>query len=150
MWILLGFLALVLAEIVLLIKLGAAIGLWLTLGWIIATGFLGVVLLKGIAMLGGASMSTRLDEYSDRNSPFAHRALVLVAGLLLILPGPLTDTFGLLLLFPPFRRSVIDLIVRRAQKRSQAASVHVVVDGEWRDVSAAQTTDKPDSSNPHS
>ncbi len=147
MWFLLGFLVLVLVEIVLLIKMGAAIGLWLTLAWIVGTAGLGVILLKGIAMLGGGGMSYRLDEFRDRNDPMAHRALVLIAGLLLILPGPLTDTIGILLLFAPIRRLVLGLISRRFATLSAASKVTVVVDGEWRDVSSPSVSGDQDSSN---
>ena len=145
MWFLLGFLVLVLVEIALLIQLGAAFGLWLTLAWIVGTGALGVILLKGIAMLGGG-MSYRLDEFRDRSDPMAHRALVLIAGLLLILPGPVTDTVGLLLLFAPLRRVALGMIARRFESLSTASKVSVVVDGEWQDISAASRPDDQDSS----
>lgn len=134
MWFLLGFLALVLVEIFLLLQLGGAIGIWLTLAWIILTGALGVILLKGVAMLGSASLSTRMEVFQEPNSPLAHRALVLIAGLFLILPGPLTDTLGILLLFAPIRSVLIRLIGRRFSALAGAHSI--VVDGEWRDVSA--------------
>lgn len=147
MWFLLGFLVLVLVEIVLLIKMGAAIGLWLTLAWIIGTGALGVILLKGIAMLGGGAMSYRLDEFRDRNDPMAHRALVLIAGLLLILPGPFTDTIGLLLLFAPIRRIALGFIARRFASLSVVSKTTIVVDGEWQDVSSSTAVESQASDN---
>lgn len=137
MWFLLGFLVLVLVEIGLLIKLGAAIGIWLTLAWVIGTAGLGVILLKGIAMIGGNGLGYRLDEFRDRNDPMAHRALVVIAGLLLILPGPLTDTLGILLLFAPIRRIALGLIARRFANLSSAGKLNIVVDGDWRDVTSS-------------
>jgi UPF0716 protein FxsA len=145
MWFLLGFLALVLVEIVLLIKIGGAIGLWLMLGWIILTAVFGVILLKGIAMIGASALTTRVDEFRDPKNPVAHRALVLIAGLFLILPGPLTDTVGILLLIAPFRSLVIRLVARRLARMDAAAASGVVIDGEWRDLSASNRADRSDS-----
>lgn len=144
MWFLIGFLALVVAEIALLIQLGGAIGLWLTLAWIILTAGLGVILLKGVAMLGSATLGQKMEEFQDPKNPIAHRILVVLAGILLILPGPLTDTVGILLLFPPIRSLFIRLIARRVRVMTGASASVVVVDGEWRDVSAPQGLDKPD------
>lgn len=137
MWFLLGFLAVAAVEILLLIKLGGAIGLWLLLGWIGITGFLGVILLRGIAMLGSASLGYNAEAFHDPNSPMAHRGLVLIAGLMLVLPGPLTDTFGILLLFAPLRRVIIRLVARRLVAIRTAATTVVTIDGEWRDTTAS-------------
>ena len=43
----------------------------------------------------------------DPVGPIAHGALILVAGVLLVLPGFFTDTLGLLLLIPPVRALLI-------------------------------------------
>lgn len=142
---LVGFIVLVLVEIALLITLGSAIGLWLTLAWILLTAGLGIILLKGIAMMAGGGITYRLDEFRDLNDPVAHRALVLIAGLLLVLPGPLTDTVGILLLFAPLRRVALGLVARRFANPQTANTTTVVVDGEWKDVSAASRTRVGDS-----
>lgn len=133
MWIILAILAIPLIEIALFVTLGAALGLWVTLAWVVATGVLGVIVLKGVAMLGIDQMATGIrEELRDPLSPLAHRFLVGIAGLFLLLPGFFTDALGLLLLIPPFRRVLIAFIGKRMK-----ASVEVyggTVDGEWRDV----------------
>lgn len=136
MWFLLGFLSLLLAEIVLLIKLGGAIGIWLTLGWIVFAIFFGIILLKGIAMLGSGAMSYRIDVFNDPQSPLAHRGLVMIAGLLFIIPGPLSDLVAFLLLFPPVRRMIIRFIAARFKFDVRSGSASTIVDAEWTDVSA--------------
>lgn len=150
MWFLLGFLVLVLVEIVLLIQLGGAIGIWLTLGWIILTGGLGVILLKGIASFGNSSFGYSTDAFQDPGNPMAHRGLVLIAGILLVLPGLVTDTIGLLFLFPPVRSAVIRLIARRVLAARSASVSTVVIDGEWQDVSANSGQTKTDRQDPQS
>lgn len=108
MWIILGILALPLVEIGLFVTLGAKLGLWVTLAWVILTGMLGVVLLRAAALGGGDGLRRGLQEgVHDPLSPLAHRALVGVAAVLLILPGFFTDAMGLVLLLPPVRTLII-------------------------------------------
>jgi UPF0716 protein FxsA len=136
MWIIIGILALPLIEIGLFVTLGAKLGLWLTLAWVLVTGVLGVVLLRGVAMLGTHDLTSGVrSKMVDPLSPIAHRVLVGISGLLLLLPGFFTDGLGILLLFPPIRRLVIGFLSRRMQTAAMAANV-TVVDGEWRDVTA--------------
>ena len=104
MWIVLGILALPLVEIGLFVTLGAQLGLWLTLAWVLLTGVAGVLLLKGLALSGQRGLRDGLQEgLHDPLSPLAHKALMGVAAVLLILPGFFTDALGLLLLLPPVR-----------------------------------------------
>lgn len=108
MWIVLGLLAWPLVEIGLFVTLGAKLGLWLTLTWVILTGVLGAVLLKGLALGGRATLRRGFqDGLHDPLSPLAHRALVGLAAVLLILPGFFTDALGLVLLLPPVRVLII-------------------------------------------
>jgi UPF0716 protein FxsA len=125
MWIVLGILALPLVEIGLFVTLGAKLGLWLTLGWVLLTGVVGVLLLKGMAVGGRATLQRGFQEgLHDPLSPLARQALVGVAAVLLILPGFFTDALGLLLLLPPVQALIIKgmasrmrgvVVVRRGQ-----------------------------------
>lgn len=120
MWVLLGVLALPLVEIALFVTLGAQLGLWLTLAWVLLTGVLGVLLLKGLALSGGQRLREGLQEgLHDPLSPIAHKALMGVAAVLLILPGFFTDTLGLILLLPPVR----GLIIRQMALRMRSVMV---------------------------
>lgn len=114
MWIVLGILALPLIEIGLFVTLGAKLGLWLTLAWVMLTGVLGVMLLKGLALSGGQRLREGLQEgLHDPLSPLAHKALMGVAAVLLLLPGFFTDALGLLLLLPPVRGLIIKAVSSR-------------------------------------
>jgi UPF0716 protein FxsA len=108
MWIVLGLLAWPLVEIGLFVTLGAELGLGLTLAWVILTGVAGVFLLKRMALGGRESLRRGFQEgLHDPLSPLAHRAMVGIAAVLLILPGFFTDALGLLLLLPPVRSVLI-------------------------------------------
>lgn len=120
MWVVLGVLALPLVEIALFVTLGAELGLWLTLAWVLLTGVAGVLLLKGLALSGGQRLREGLQEgLQDPLSPLAHKALIGVAAVLLILPGFFTDTLGLILLLPPVR----NLIIRQMGRRMRGVMV---------------------------
>jgi UPF0716 protein FxsA len=137
--ILIALLALILVEIALFIIVGQAIGLWLTLAWVLAAGFLGVIVLKGIASMGPLAVSHDMAEMTDPLSPIAHRGMVTIGGTLLIIPGFVTDLVGLALLVPPVRSLIIRLVARRFRaKRAHYADSQPgqMIDGEWEDISA--------------
>ena len=114
MWIVLGVLAWPLVEIGLFVTLGAKLGLWLTLAWVILTGVAGVLLLQGMALGGRETLRRGFQEgLHDPLSPLAQRALLGVAAVLLILPGFFTDALGLVLLLPPVRTLIIKVLASR-------------------------------------
>lgn len=119
MAIILAILALPLVEIALFVTLGARLGLWLTLAWVLLTAAGGLSILRQLTESG---LSMRREAFvegfrgrmaEDPLSPLVDQALVAVAAVLLILPGFLTDALGGLLLIPPLRRAVIGLMARR-------------------------------------
>ena len=145
MWVLLAILAVPLVEIGLFVTIGGAIGLWATLAWVVAAVAVGLVVLKGIAMTGSVALSQDMQEMRDPLSPIAHRAMVALAGGLLILPGFLTDFIGLLLLIPPVRSLILKVVARRLSRASVILRSEVV-EGDWREVppsAPANDTTKP-------
>lgn len=147
MWVLLAILAVPLIEIGLFVTLGAAIGLWVTLAWVILTAAFGILVLKGVAMYGAVTLSRDMQELSNPLSPIAHRVMVAMAGGLLILPGFFTDAVGLLLLIPPVRMVLIKLFGWRLRKVMPQAAQPTVIDGEWQEIDPDTTpkTAKPPS-----
>lgn len=126
MWILLGVLALPLVEIALFVTLGAKIGLWLTLAWVILTAMLGVLLLRGLALGSGETLRRGFREgLQDPLSPLAHRALAGVGAVLLILPGFFTDALGLLLLLPPVQSMIVRSMAGRIRRVTVIRGEHV-------------------------
>jgi UPF0716 protein FxsA len=91
-------------EIAGFIIVGKALGLWLTLALIFLTSFAGLLILRS----GGLGMLRKVSVASKDGAPPAddmiHGAMLVVAGILLFLPGFITDTVGLLLLVPFVRR----------------------------------------------
>lgn len=100
---LLLFIAVPLAELAILIKIGEVIGIWATIALVIGTAVLGVSLLKrqGLAALERARSSMDAGEFPVES--VVDGACLLIAGAFLLTPGLLTDTVGFSLLVPAFR-----------------------------------------------
>ncbi len=90
-------------EIVLLIGMGAVFGFWFTLAWIVGSAIVGVYLLR--RMRGAFQIGRPLDAVgqSMATDPLGVFA-TWVGAILLILPGPLTDVLGLVLVLPWLRK----------------------------------------------
>ncbi len=91
-------------EIAGFIIVGKAIGLWLTLALVLFTSFLGLLILR----LGGLGMIRNLKDAgragTQPGDDLINGAMRVVAGVLLFIPGFITDIIGLLLLSPAVRR----------------------------------------------
>ena len=128
--VLLLFIALPLIEIALFIAIGGQIGVGATLALILLSALLGASILRGQQARAVAMMQGGLRI--EPGTFLAQGAFRALAGLLLILPGFLTDALGLVLLIPPLQRAV----VRAIGARATVATGHVyrnddVVEGEF-------------------
>lgn len=121
-----AFVIVPIAEIATFIQVGDVIGLWSTLGIILLTAFLGTGLLRyqGLATLNQAQ--TALNEGELPLTSVIHSVFLLVAGLLLLTPGFITDGVGFLLFVPPLRL----LIAKWAIEKFKASkNIHVQTTG---------------------
>jgi len=107
------FLALPIIEIALFIQVGGAIGLWPTLAAVILTAVAGVMIIRSQGFQTLRRVEASLAEGHDPAGPIAHGALIFAAGILLLIPGFLTDVIGIALLLPPVR----SLLIRRGASR---------------------------------
>lgn len=120
------FLAWPLLELALLIRTGQAIGVWPTLGIVVGTAILGVLVLRrqGNRMLSRLQEALAAGRAPADDGTLAAGPMVVLAALLLILPGLITDAMGLLLLIPGIRRLVARRIGRTVM---EAENVHIEV-----------------------
>jgi UPF0716 protein FxsA len=117
MWVFALFLGLPLVEIALFVTVGAWLGLWTTLAIVIGTGLLGLWLIRRQGDRARTDLRAAMMARSNPGPALASDTLVVVAGMLLILPGFFTDTLGALLLLPPVQRGVLAYATRRAQEK---------------------------------
>lgn len=107
------FIAIPAAEIFVIIQFGAAFGFLPTLGVIVATAVVGAYLARtqGIAAL--RRLQEAMSTGDGAGQAIIEGALILVAGVVLLTPGFLTDALGLFLLIPPSRRWAAKQVAKR-------------------------------------
>lgn len=105
-------------EISLFVTLGAWLTLWPTLGVVVGTAALGVMLLRRQGTQALRAAQSEMAAHRNPISPLAHGLLISAAGILLILPGFFTDALGLILLIPPVRLWIIWLATMRFSDRA--------------------------------
>ncbi|HEX4101350.1 MAG TPA: FxsA family protein [Pseudonocardiaceae bacterium] len=118
--VLLVLLVATIVELTVLIAVGHAIGVLATIGLLILTSLVGAVLLRSE---GARALGAVVEVLRARRPP--HRELldgmlITAAGVLIILPGFVSDLLGLLLLLPPIRSLVRRRILRSASRRTPA------------------------------
>lgn len=119
------FVIIPLVEFALLIEVGRRLGTLETLLIVFGTGLVGAYLarLEGFRIL--YQIRTQLQQGQVPAEQLFDGFLVLIAGVVLITPGLLTDLAGLILLFPPTRYPVKVFIRRRAARWISTHQVHI-------------------------
>lgn len=99
-----------LAEIATFVVVGGQIGVLPTIGLVLATAISGSILLR----IQGFGIMSRIRATMDAGGvpgrDLVHGFMVMAAGLLLLTPGFITDTIGLLMFVPPVRDFAWSLI----------------------------------------
>lgn len=109
----LGLLAVPVMEISVFILVGSEIGVLPTIGLVFLTAVIGSLLLRhqGLSIL--SRVRTEMDAGRVPGAELGHGAMILVAGILLLTPGFVTDTIGFLLFVPPVRDALWNQIRSR-------------------------------------
>jgi len=108
-------------EIAGFIVVGREIGVLSTIALIFASGMIGAMLMRyqGFGVL--ARIQKEIDAGRNPGRDMAHGVMILLAGLLLLLPGFVSDLLGLALFIPPVR----ELAWRLLRKRINFAEIRV-------------------------
>lgn len=113
-------------EIWLLVLVGGQIGGWNTLLLILLTGAIGAYLAKREASRVWAQARFEMENYRVPGKHLLDGICILAGGLLLIMPGFLTDIAGFLLIFPPSRLWFRLLLMRAVQKALARGSIRFI------------------------
>jgi len=107
------FIAIPIIEIAVLIQVGELFGLWPTIAIVIASAWLGAkyVRQQGIATM--QAVQTKMAQGQMPSTEIVTGLLLLVAGVLLVTPGFVTDIFGLSLLIPSVRLAITALVQKK-------------------------------------
>jgi UPF0716 protein FxsA len=116
------FIAVPLAELYVILRVGDAIGWEWTILILAADSLLGTLLLKSQGRAVWKRFNDAMREGRVPHSEVIDGVLVIFGGAFLITPGFLTDIIGVLLLLPPTRR-VFRSMARRAIERRTVVAV---------------------------
>lgn len=114
-------------ELVILVRLGQAVGLLAALVLVLATGLAGAVLARAEGLRVFFQFQGELAAGRMPGQALLDGISVLVGGTLLLTPGILTDVAGLALLFPPTRRWIQQGVRGRLEAGVRSGSVRFVV-----------------------
>jgi UPF0716 protein FxsA len=131
------------AEIFLFVKIGGMIGAWPTIGLILATAAIGGTILR---IQGTRTLERARRQLANHQVPvaeIAQGAFLVLAAILLLIPGFITDFLGTLLLLPPLRHLILAAFLRQLKTKSSwhaAADQNTgrqggpVIDGEYSEI----------------
>jgi len=128
---LLAFILLPFLDLYLLVRLAGRVGGLPVLAWVLAAAVIGSALAKaeGLRVLRQWREAHARGQVPEEG--LLGGVLALAGGVLLVLPGLVTDALGLFLVLPPTRRWVARLLRRRLERSIRAGHVRVVSTGSW-------------------
>jgi UPF0716 protein FxsA len=107
-----------LLEIAGFVIVGSEIGVLWTIALVVLSSILGSILLR-IQGFGALTRIRReLEAGHDPGRELAHGAMIMLAGILLLIPGFVSDILGLLLFIPPVRDLVWRFLTQRIAVKS--------------------------------
>ena len=129
------FLGVPLVEVWLFIELGSVVGSLWTVALCVATAVAGASLVR---VQGRSTLLRARESLRSGRVPLDEMfggVCILLAGVLLLVPGFFTDAVGFLLLLPPVRGALRQFLARRIHVAAAHARADPnVVDGEWEPV----------------
>jgi UPF0716 family protein affecting phage T7 exclusion len=120
---LLIFVVFPIAELAVLIKLGGSIGWLPTIALMIGAGMAGAAVARAEGFKSAMRVRSQLAHGALPAAEMFDGLLIAGAGLLLILPGILSDILGLILLLPPTRKLVRQGIMHWARTRFRVVQI---------------------------
>lgn len=104
-------------ELSVLIRVGEVLGTWTTIGLVLFTAVLGVSLVRSQGLSTLMQVQQKFARGEAPGQEIVEGMMLAMAGILLVIPGFVTDAIGLLLLTPFTRRPIAALLFKRMQLR---------------------------------
>ena len=128
-WLVTLFIAMPILELVVLLKVHQACGLGNKLVIVVLTGIVGVVLARAQGIMVMTVIRRDLAEGKMPAPRLMDGVMILIAGVLLITPGLITDSVGFLLLLPPVRASIRAWLRKKLEDKLRNGSINIT---SWR------------------
>ena len=114
---LLLFTTIPLVEIWLLLEISKRLGVLDTIALVVITGFTGAWLARSQGLQIFRHIQSELQQGKMPSDSLIEGLLLLIAGIVLITPGLLTDCAGILLLIPPTRKLLLIYVKKRFRQQ---------------------------------
>ncbi len=114
-----------LVELYLLIQVGNYIGALSTVGIVVVTGILGGLLARNQGLVVLRKVQREVQEGRLPTSTLFDGLLILIAGVVLVTPGLLTDCLGFVLLMPWTRQAFKRWLKSKVQERISQGEIQV-------------------------
>jgi UPF0716 protein FxsA len=141
-----------LAEILGLVVVADAIGVGWTVLALIGAGVLGILVIRVLGAASLVELQGALVRQEPPTGALVRGACVLLAGMLLIVPGFLSDVAALLLLIPPLRTGLLGTLWRRWPRGpgggGGGSGGPVIIDGDYREMPPTPAGELPDRHQP--
>ena len=146
MWLFLLFIVIPIVEIVLFIKIGSLLGLWLTILVVVLTAIVGTNLVKSQGLNAIKEVQSSFLQGQDIARSLINGTLILIAGVLLLTPGFFTDFIGITFLIPVTRNMWISYGIKHfpgfvfinsnnnSKNNPHFKEKNDVIDGEYTDL----------------
>jgi len=135
------FLVMPVLELWLLIEIGSKIGALYTIGLLFLSAMVGIKLLQQQGFSTLMKMNQKMVAGENPAREAFEGILLAIGGLMFLLPGFISDAFGLVCLFPPTRHLLVRYWLKRAGagvfvhvpvNRSAARQGEDIIEGEFR------------------
>ena len=142
-WLLLLFIALPLVELALLLRVAQAIELGPTIALVLVTGVLGAALARREGFRTWMRVQADLAAGRMPTSEIVDALLILVAGVLLVTPGLITDGIGFALLIRPVRNALKRKVAHHFRSRIVTIRRGAPDDDDFVDVEITEVRESP-------
>ena len=122
-WLILAFIVIPTAELALLIYSGQLFGFFPTISIILITGIGGAYLAKKQGMKAWQELRSRMNTMETPGNALIDSVCIFFGGLLLIMPGFITDIIGFFLLFSWPRNLIRPFILRWIYKKMKNGQI---------------------------
>ena len=122
-WLVLAFIVIPTAELALLIYSGQLLGFFPTIAIILITGIGGAYLAKKQGMKAWQELRSRMNTMETPGNALIDSVCIFLGGLLLIMPGFITDITGFFLLFSWPRNLIRPFILRWIYKKMKNGQI---------------------------
>jgi len=130
LYLLILFIVLPLVEIYIFILVGSAIGAFTTISLIILTACLGAIMMRSQGIKIWTKIRSQLNNHTLPAQALWHGLLILLSGVLLITPGFITDTVGLMLFIPQVRIWLLKTLIHRWLQKKFTSRIRFI-NGEY-------------------